>query len=99
MSNLINQLKQNVASGVVLKSELLHNEDGDPYYDTLPQGFKVATIYDFINFDEYRDGLAYLIHSEITPGIYWAKRTKPDFQLQNSFFFFLERGRVYVLEV
>ncbi len=95
METLINQLK-NKATGQDPAPELLQHQSGDPYYKAVPPEFNLATCDDFINCDEYKMGVAYLIHSEVTPGIYWAKRTKPDFQLHNQFLNFLEKGRVYV---
>ncbi len=70
--------------------------DSDPYYDQLPPNFKKATIDDFYVQDHLLIGKPYLIHSEIDPGIYWAKRTKQGFMEHNNFNEFLKKGRIYV---
>ncbi len=72
--------------------------DSDPYYDQLPPNFKKATIDDFYVQDHLLIGKPYLIHSEINPNIYWAKRTKPGFMDYNEFYAFLERGRIYIYD-
>jgi len=72
--------------------------DGDPYYETLPEGFKSAVLDDFYLLDHLVIDKPYLIHSEILQNHYWAKRTIPGFMNHNDFYTFLERGRVFVLK-
>ncbi len=71
--------------------------DNDPYYACVPHSFKEAVFEDFFIDEFIIIGLPYLIHSEINPNYFWAKRTKPDFMNHNDFYLFLDKKRIYVL--
>lgn len=82
------------------KPQLKYDKYNIPYYEVLPPNFRVATIEDFWDKfeDNYKMGIAFLIHSEINPGQYYAQSTRKDFTESNDFWQFLRKGRVYVLD-
>ena len=75
------------------------DKNGEWYYEGHPEGTRPAHWEDFFNENgKLKFGKPYLIHSEINPNIFWAKRVKEGFHEHNDFMLFLERRRIFVFE-